>query len=70
MPVHNASIFELVQAISSVLPNLTSDGSPLSNNAREDLILNAERLAIAAREPHENLYYQATQVRLSCEQQQ
>ena len=62
MPTDYASVLELVQAIGNVAHDLTKEGASLSNNVREDLIRNAERLAIAAREPEENLYFQATQV--------
>ena len=68
MPTDNASVIELVHAIGKISHELMrEDGSSssLCNTSREELIRNAERLAIAAREPEENLYFQATQVRLS-----
>lgn len=67
MPTDHALILELVQAISNVNHELGTGGSSvfsLSNTSREELIRNAEKLAIAAREPEENLYFQATQVSL------
>ncbi|KAL8704998.1 MAG: hypothetical protein Q9225_008053 [Loekoesia sp. 1 TL-2023] len=65
MPTDNALVYELVQAIGNVIDELTNDNgkvSPPSITSRKDLIKNAERLAIAAREPEENLYFQATQL--------
>ena len=67
MPTDNARVFELVQAIGEVIDEAQKEGSSLSNTSRERLVRDAEKLAIAAREPEENLYFQATQVRLSCE---
>lgn len=67
MPTDNASVLEHVQAISNITLELTKKGASLSNTRRKELIRNAEGLAIAAREPEENLYFQATQVRVSCE---
>ncbi len=64
MPTDNASIIELVHAIGKAIPELTNEGSSLSNITREELIKNAERLAIATRNPEDNLYFRATQVRL------
>lgn len=67
MPTDHALIPELVQAISNVIHDLGTGGGSvfsLSNTSREELVRNAERLAIAAREPEENLYFQATQVSL------
>ena len=64
MPTDDASILELVHAISKVIPDLGDGCSPVSNITREELVKNAERLAIAAREPEDNLYFQATQVRI------
>jgi len=65
MPTDNVLVLELVQAIGKVIHELEKEGgrvSSLSNTSREGLVRNAERLAIAAREPEENLYFQATQV--------
>ena len=62
MPTDNAAVYEIVRAISESMPNLTSAENPLSNTKRKEIVWNAERLAIAAREPEENLYFQATQV--------
>ena len=64
MPTDNASVIELVQAIGNVSHELREEGASLCDSSREELIRNAERLAIAAREPEENLYFQATQVRI------
>lgn len=62
MPTDNESVTELVQAIGKVIQDSTKEGFSLSNADREELVQNAEKLGIAAREPEENLYYQATQV--------
>ena len=62
MPTENARVIELVQAIGNLSHELREDGSSLSNTSRQELIRNAERLAIAAREPEDNLYFQTTQV--------
>ena len=67
MPTDNARVFELAQAIGDVIQEAQKEGSSLSNTSREKLVRYAEKLAIAAREPEENLYFQATQVCLSCE---
>ena len=58
-------MLELIQAIGNITHDLSKEGASLSNNIREDLIRNAEKLAIAAREPEENLYFQATQVTIT-----
>lgn len=61
MPTDTAAIAGLVNVIkASVAPLL--DGSPLPEEQRAALALAAEKLAIAAREPEENVYYIATQV--------
>lgn len=65
MPTDHVLVLELVQAISKTIHELGTGGgtaSSLSNTSREELVKNAEKLAIAAREPEENLYFQATQV--------
>ena len=62
MPTDIARVLEIAQEISKVAQHLTKEGSLLSNASREELVRNAEILAIAAREPEENLYFQATQV--------
>lgn len=62
MPTDNANVLTLVQAIGKFAQYLSEDGSTLSTDSRHELIRNAEKLAIAAREPDENLYFQATQV--------
>lgn len=62
MPTDNESVFELVQAIRKVVQDSTKEGISLNHADRAELVHNAEKLAIAAREPEENLYYQATQV--------
>ncbi len=62
MPTDSASVLELARAIGKVVNKLTNAGSVLSNSDRQALVINAERLAIAAREPEENLYFQATHV--------
>ncbi|MCJ1286657.1 hypothetical protein MMC26_006003 [Xylographa opegraphella] len=61
MPLDYASILRYGREIGSIINELTDEATSLSNCRREELIRNAERLAIAAREPEENLYYQATQ---------
>ena len=69
MPTDNARVIELAQAIGDVIQEAQKEGSSLSmsNSSREKLVGYAEKLAIAAREPEENLYFQATQVCLSSE---
>lgn len=63
MPTDDANVLALAQAIGKIGQDIENQDCPLSNSARQDLIRYAERLAIAAREPEENLYFQATQVR-------
>lgn len=61
MPTDTAAIAGFVNVINaSVAPLLA--GSPLPEEQRAALALAAEKLAIAAREPEENVYYIATQV--------
>ena len=67
MPTDKALMFELVQSIGDLVHNLPYNGATLTDAKRAELARNAERLAIAAREPAENLYFQATQVRSLCE---
>ena len=62
MPTDDATLVELLQVIAQVAEDLKEAKSSLSNSSRIELVKNAERLAIAAREPEENLYFQATQV--------
>ena len=62
MPTDNTSVLSIAQEISKVVQEMTSEGFSLSKTSREELVRNAEKLAIAAREPEENLYFQATQV--------
>ena len=57
MPTDDASVLELIQAIGNVTHDLNKEGASLSNNLREELIRNAEKLAIAAREPEEKLVF-------------
>ena len=63
MSTDNASISNLAHAIGQVAQELRDQGASLNNLQREELVRNAEQLAIAARSPEENLYFQATQVR-------
>ena len=67
MATDDALVFELVQTIGELVHNLPYNGAPLTNSKRAELVRNAERLAIAAREPAENLYFQSTQVRSPCQ---
>ncbi|KAL8677371.1 MAG: hypothetical protein Q9186_006190 [Xanthomendoza sp. 1 TL-2023] len=65
MPTDDARMVELIEAISNVSHESTSkdgQGLSLSNENRKKLIEYAEKLAIAAREPEENLYFQASQL--------
>ena len=62
MPTDNSKVIALIEAIGNVRCDISDDSSNLSHAKRQDLIRNAEKLAIAAREPEENLYFQATQV--------
>ena len=69
MPTDTALLSELLKAMSELSHELSDNGpNSLTNAKRIDLATNAEKLAIAAREPAENLYFQATQVRLFCNQ--
>ena len=63
MPTDTALISELLKAVGEVSHELSDNGIALTNAKRIDLVNHAEKLAIAAREPAENLYFQATQVR-------
>ena len=65
MPTDTALISELLKAVGEVSHELSENGIALTNAKRIDLVKYAEKLAIAAREPAENLYFQATQVRSS-----
>ena len=62
MPTDDATLYELLQVIAKVAGDLKTAKSSLSDSSRIELVRNAEKLAIAAREPEENLYFQATQV--------
>ena len=59
------------QALSNLMHEITSSAAPLLEGSqpteaqRQALIVAAEKIAIAAREPEENVYYIATQVRPS-----
>ena len=64
MPTDSLSMFELFQAISDIGKDLEKVSSS-SNTQREKLTKSAEMLAIPAKEPEENLYFQAAQVRAS-----
>ena len=63
MSTDGALIAELVQAISEYGHDPIPSIQALPPTKRAELVRNAERLAIAAREPAENLYFQGTQVR-------
>jgi hypothetical protein len=65
MPTDDAAVYELVQAIGSLGNQLPHEGSSLIDSKRAELVQKAEKLAIAAREPAENLYFQGTQARLT-----
>lgn len=62
MPTDNANLLALVKAISKYKQDLMEVGLTLDSASCKELIKNAEELAIAAREPEGNLYFQATQV--------
>ena len=62
MPTSNSEVYDLVQAIGLLVNKLPYNGSSLTNKHRAELVENAEKLAIAAREPSENLYYLGTMV--------
>ena len=62
MATDNTLVFEIVQTIGELVHNLPYNGASLTSSKRAELVRNAERLAIAAREPAENLYFQSTQV--------
>ena len=63
MLADNTALVALIQSINGVLDDLNNQKIPISNTRRQTLIRDAEKLAIAAREPEENLYFQATQVK-------
>ena len=62
MPTDDAVVYQLVHAIGNLAHKLPDHGSSINSAERAKLVRDAERLAIAAREPAENLYFQATQV--------
>ena len=62
MPTFNSEVYDLVQAIRLLGSKLSYNGSSPTNKQRTELVENAEKLAIAAREPFENLYYLGTMV--------
>ena len=62
MPTDDAVVFQLVHDIGKLVHKLPYHGSSMNSAERAKLVRDAERLAIAAREPAENLYFQATQV--------
>ncbi|KAL8792761.1 MAG: hypothetical protein Q9195_004648 [Heterodermia aff. obscurata] len=61
MPTNTALMAELLRAMSRLAHELLDNGTSLTDAKRIDMVKNAEKLAIAAREPTENLYFQATQ---------
>ena len=63
MPTDTVNIPRLAASIERPLQKITKDPASLSISERTDLIKNTEKLAVALREPEENLYFQATQVR-------
>lgn len=63
MPTDNSEIYFLLEALRAAAKPLTETHT-LSEKQRQELVLAAERLAIAAREPEENVYFIATQVRI------
>ena len=63
MPTDTALMAELLKAMGELSHELSDNGTALTIAKRLELVKNAEKLAIAAREPAENLYSQATQVR-------
>ena len=58
IPTDDAVVFQLVHAIGEFVHKLP--GSLMNSAERVKLVRDAERLAIAAREPAESLYFQAT----------
>jgi hypothetical protein len=63
MPTDDAHLITLMQEIAGALEDVKSRKVPLSDAQRHELVKTAEKLAIAARDAEENLYFQATQVR-------
>ena len=63
MPIDTDQIRFLLGTLEAAGKELT-DSYPLSERQRYEIIQSAEKLAIAAREPEENVYYIATQVSL------
>ncbi|KAK0512054.1 hypothetical protein JMJ35_005182 [Cladonia borealis] len=61
MLADNKAVCALIQSINAVLDDLNNPEIPISDTRRQTLIKDAEKLTIAAREPEENLYFQATQ---------
>lgn len=65
MPTDSANILPLLDTINAAARQFTETGGFADHATRQRLIRAAESLAIAAREPEENLYFTATQVWLS-----
>lgn len=62
MPTDIESIVPLIEQIKTATAQFTQSDGSSNNRMRLQLIRAAEQLAIAAREPEENLYFTATQV--------
>ena len=63
MPTDTSEIYFLLEALRAAA-NPFTETHTISEKQRQGLVLSAERLAIAAREPEENVYHIATQVRI------
>lgn len=61
MPTNPAEINSLAKAIATAAEQFAS-GDASTKEQLAALVVSAEKLAIAAREPEENVYYIATQV--------
>ena len=64
MLADNKTVVALIQSINGVLDDLNNPEILISDTRRQTLIKNAEKLTIAARDLEENLYFQATQVKV------
>ncbi|KFY46027.1 hypothetical protein V494_00650 [Pseudogymnoascus sp. VKM F-4513 (FW-928)] len=61
MPIDISEIQSLLESLAETAKHL-QDTQTLSEKQRQELALTAEKVAIAAREPEENVYHIATQV--------
>src|SRR5437016_379794 len=62
MPIEPSSILPLVQELSSLTKDYTAVNGFSDNATQERFVQAAEKLAIAARESEENVYFTATRI--------